>query len=150
MGWGLFPNKNLRIERVLGKRPINYQLSHMKSFFPQTVWILKWESLLFECNLNMCVYIYVNYKLALAMGACHLPLKGLSHELLRLLTLNTLWKESGWRTEIRHPVLGGKTGRTGLQIVSYFQEPILWAQILYFPVSRKALKSFMVTAVSRD
>ena len=45
---------------------------------------------MFECNLNMCVYIYVNYKLALAMGACHLPLKGLSHELLWLLTLNTL------------------------------------------------------------
>ena len=30
----------------------------------------------------------VNYKLALAMGACHLPLQGLGHVLLQLLIFN--------------------------------------------------------------
>ena len=38
----------------------------------------------------VCVCVSVNHKSALAVGACHLPLKGLSHELLQLLTLNTL------------------------------------------------------------
>ena len=32
---------------------------------------------------------YVNYKLALTMGACHLPLQGLNHVLLQLLTFST-------------------------------------------------------------
>ena len=31
----------------------------------------------------------VNHKLALAMGACHLPLQGLNHVPLKLLTSNT-------------------------------------------------------------
>ena len=30
---------------------------------------------------------------------------------------------------------GGETGRTGLQIIRYFQELILWAQFLYLPIS---------------
>ena len=30
----------------------------------------------------------VNYTLALAMGACHLPLQGLNHVLLQLLVFN--------------------------------------------------------------
>ena len=38
----------------------------------------------------------------------------------------------------------------GLQTVSYFQEPVLCAQFLYLPISRNAIKSFMVTAASRD
>jgi len=44
----------------------------------------------------------------------------------------------------------GKTGRAGLLAVSYFQNPILWAQFLYLPISRKALKSFMRTTVPHD
>ena len=40
----------------------------------------------------------------------------------------------------------GKTGRTGLQILKYFQEMILWAQFLQLLLSRKVLKSFMVTS----
>ena len=32
-----------------------------------------------------------------------------------------------------------------LQIIRCSQEPIVWAQSLYLPISRKALKSFMVT-----
>ena len=37
-----------------------------------------------------------------------------------------------------------KTGRTGLQIIRYFQGTILWAQFLYLLIHRKVLKSFMV------
>ena len=44
----------------------------------------------------------------------------------------------------------GKTGRAGLLAVSYFQNPILWAQFLYLPISRKALKSFLRTTVPHD
>ena len=57
----------------------------------------------------------------------------------------------------------GKTGRTGLQIVKYFQELILGAQYPLYPlyiyiyiyplhplVSRKALKSFMVMTAPCD
>ena len=44
------------------------------------------------CQFSNCVFFlniaFVNYKLALAMGACHLPLQGLNHVLL-LLIFNT-------------------------------------------------------------
>ena len=68
----------------------------------------------------------VNYKLAFSIGTCHLPLQGLNHVLLQLLTFNTPLKEFRVesRTEADTEALG-KTGRTGLQIVRYFQEPIL-------------------------
>ena len=46
---------------------------------------------------------------------------------------------------MRHSVLRGETGRATLQIIRCSQEPILWAQFLYLPISRKTLKSFMVT-----
>ena len=48
------------------------------------------------------------------------------------------------------PCAQGKTGRASLQAVRYFQKPILWAQFLYLPISRKALKSFMRTTVPHD
>ena len=56
--------------------------------------------------------------------ACHLPLQGLN-VLLQLLIFNTSRKE--FRVKSRNEVLcaQGKTGRTGLQIVWYFQELIL-------------------------
>ena len=59
-------------------------------------------------------------------------------------------RSSGWKAEMRHSVLGGKTGRTSLQIVRYFQEPILWAQFWYLLICIKALKSFMVMTVPHD
>lgn len=80
----------------------------------------------------------------LESGTCHLPLQRLNLELPQLLTLSTPWKEL--RVEIRSKTLCalGKTGRTGLQIVGYFQGKILWAQFLHLLISRKALKSFLV------
>ena len=55
---------------------------------------------------------------------------------------------------MRHSALWEKTGRTGLQILTYFQEKLLWAQCLYHIVSRKALKSFtmmmMLLVTSRN
>ena len=81
----------------------------------------------------------ISYKLAPATGPCHLHLYGLIHVLLQLLIFNTPERSSGWRAEMRNSVLEGKTGRTGLQIVRYSQEPILWAQFLYLLISRKAL-----------
>ena len=59
------------------------------------------------------------------------------------------WRNSGWRVGMRHSMLQ-ETGSTGVQIVRYSQELILWAQFLYLLISRKALKSFMVTIVTRD
>ena len=52
----------------------------------------------------------------LQVGTCHLPLEGLNHVLLQLLTFHSPWKE--FRVEKRKEVLcaQGKTGRTGLQI----------------------------------
>ena len=103
---------------------------------------------------SYCCYDYdddgVDYKLAIAIGTYHLPLQGLNHELLQLLSFNTPWKQ--FRVESRDEALCalGKTGRTGLQIVRYFQELILWAQFFYLPISRKALKSFMVTTAPHD
>ena len=63
-----------------------------------------------------------------------------------LLTLNTPWKSSEWRSGVRHPVLWEKwQNRSSAR---YFQ--ILWVQFLYLLVSRKALKSFMVTSAPCD
>ena len=58
----------------------------------------------------------INHKLALTVGTCHLPLRGLNQVLLQLLTFNTLWKE--FRVERRNEALcaWGKTIRAGLQI----------------------------------
>ena len=53
----------------------------------------------------------------------HTPLRGLNHVLLQLLTFNTPWTEL--RVESGNEALcaqGAKTGRTGLQILGYFQE----------------------------
>ena len=86
----------------------------------------------------------------LPTGPCHLPLQGLNCELLQLLTFNNTQKE--FRLRIKNEALCalGKTGRIGLQMVRYFQELILWAQILYLFISRKVLKSFRVTSAPSD
>ena len=59
-------------------------------------------------------------------------------------------RSSGWRKEALCAGGEGETGRSGLQIVKYFQEPILYTQFLYLLICRKALKSFMETIVSCD
>ena len=105
-----------------------------------------WEN----CIWLHTILIGVNYKLALAMGTCHLPLQGSDCVLLRLLTFNNLWKEFKVGSRKQALCAQGKTGRTSLQIVRYFQEPILWAQLLYLLKSRKALKSFIVTSAPHD
>ena len=57
-----------------------------------------------------------------------------------------------FREESRNEVLcsQGKTSSTGPQIVRWSQELILWAQFLYLLISRKALKSSMLTNVPCD
>ena len=101
-------------------------------------------------GLNALELSLINYKLALAIGTCQLLLQGLKHELLWPLTFNTPWKEFG--VERRNEALCalGKTGRTGLQIFTYFRETILWAPFMYLLTSRKALKSFMVISAPSD
>ena len=58
-----------------------------------------------------------------------LALWGLSHQPQQALTFNTPWKE--FRTEIRSEALCalGKASSTGLHIVRYFQEKMLWTQL---------------------
>ena len=48
------------------------------------------------------------------------------------------------------PLGSGKIDRTGLQIVKYFQDLILWEQFSDLLISRKAPKSFMVTTAPCD
>ena len=62
-------------------------------------------------------------------------------------------RSPGWREGVRHSVPGGVGERTvpiGLRIAWYFQKLILWAQFLYLPISRRALKSFMAMTVPHD
>ena len=103
-----------------------------------------------ELPFRVNFHIHLDGWCQLQIGTCHLPLQGLNHALRQLLTFTTPWKEL--RVESRNEALCalGKTGRTGLQIVRYFQEPILWAQFLNLLISRKALKSFMVTSAPWD
>ena len=79
----------------------------------------------------------VDYKLAFATGTCHIPLQGLKQVLLQLLIFNTSWKEFKVKSRMSHSV--EENLRTGLQIVRYLQELILWVQLLYLFIS------FMVT-----
>ena len=66
----------------------------------------------------------VNCKLALAMGACHLPLQELNQAPLQLLTFNPRERSSGRRAEMVEgsALCPRKTGGTGLQLVRYSQE----------------------------
>ena len=68
--------------------------------------------------------------------------------LLQLLTFNTPWRSEG-REKKWGTLCFRKTARTGLQIVRYTQELILWAQFLYLLISRKVLK-FLQQIVSHD
>ena len=70
----------------------------------------------------------------------HLPLSGLSHNILQSLISNTFWKE--FRMENKNEALGtlAKIDRTGLPIFRYFQE-IWWARSLHLLILSKAWKS---------
>ena len=92
----------------------------------------------------------VNYNLTLSIGICHLLLKWLNHVLRQLLNLNTQWKQFKVEELMRHSVIRETLAKTGFQIARYFQEPILWAQFLYLLMSRKLIKSFMMTTVPCD
>ena len=74
----------------------------------------------------------------LETGTCHLPPRGWDPEPLQLPTLHPPERSSGWE-QVWGALCSGKTGRTGLQTVRYFQESILWAQFLHLLVSGKAL-----------
>ena len=80
-----------------------------------------------KSKVNIKLALSVNWKLAFAIGTCHLPLQGLNHMLLQLLIFNKPWKE--FRMEGRNEALCplGKIGRTGLQIdifMNWFYESI--------------------------
>ena len=94
------------------KEPQFYKLAWEESL--ETPWkrnILNW-------------FLSINYKLALAMGACHLPLQGLNQVLLQLLTFDTPWKES--RVDSRNEALctgrWGVGGKLAEQAFRQFQE----------------------------
>ena len=73
------------------------------------------------------VHQLVNCKLALAVGACHLPLQGLNQALLELRTFNRRERSSGWRPEMVEgsTLCPRKTVGTGLQMVRCSQELFL-------------------------
>ena len=87
----------------------------------------------------------VNYKLALSMGACHLPLQRMKSCAAVAADFQHPLKEL--RVENRNALCTqGKIGRTDLQIDTLraeFTSPILL-------ISRKTLKSFMVMTVPYD
>lgn len=61
-----------------------------------------------KCLKGWCVQDWqdvLNYKLALATGACHPVLRGLNPMLLQLLTSSTPSRSSGWGTDVRLSVL---------------------------------------------
>ena len=81
----------------------------------------------------------------LEFGTCHLPLHGLNHEPLQLLTCSTCWAE-----------LRVEPWREALCALGKLEEPssnselflgdVLWAHFLHLP-SRETLKSFMVSTL---
>ena len=72
----------------------------------------------------------------------HLHLQGLNHELLQMLTFNTTERIQGGEQKWG-PLCSWKNWQNK-SLDRYFQEVILWAQLLHFLISRKAVKSFMV------
>ena len=63
---------------------------------------------------------------------------------------HTLKGVQGWRSAMRHPVPWRQMGRRSLQIVRYFQEKVLWGQFLSLLISRRAIKSLMMTYAPCD
>lgn len=111
--------------------------------------------LYFEANRYIAVFYICKYH-QLEAGTCHLLLPALNQEPLHLLTLNAPERSARhgdqnrgtlcW-DQNRGTLCSGSTGRTGLQIIRYFQEEILWVQFSHLLVSRKALKPCVVTNV---
>ena len=93
---------------------------------------------------NMLVILYRE----LEVDTGHLLLQRLNPVPLQLLTLYTCKRAQGGDQEWGAPC-SGKTGRTGLQRVGYFQE-MLWTKNFHLLTSIKALKSFMMISASHD
>ena len=90
--------------------------------------------------LGVCILVAGITYMALAICTWHLPLQGFKSCTAAAADLqHPPERNSGWS---RYEALCtlGKSGRTDLQIVRYFQEPILWAQFSYLLISRKARK----------
>ena len=68
---------------------------------------------------------HVNYKLALVMSTCHLPLQGLNHVLLQLLTFNTPGRSPQWKWGVlcSREKLAGQVFRQLDIFRSWFYEP---------------------------
>ena len=94
-----------------------------------------------------------NWQCQLQIGTCHWHLPSISVK-------NTSFADS--TVDFPHLFKGvqgvvqkwgtlcsGKTCRTDLQIVKCFQEPMLWAQVLYLLISGKVLKLFILLMTSR-
>ena len=87
----------------------------------------------------------------LQIGTCHLPLQGLNHVTLKLLTSNTT---EGAQGGIKNEELcaWGVGGKLAGQVSDIFRSKFYESNscILHLPIPRKTLKSFMVMTVSRD
>ena len=72
-----------------------------------------------------------------------------SHQLLQTVTFNTSGRSSGWRSEMRHSVLWGKTRRTDLQIY-IFRRRFYESNFLHLLISRKPLNSLLAATFSQN
>ena len=83
------------------------------------------------------------------LATCHINSKRIKSCAAATADLQHSLRIEGWKKKWG-TLCSRKTARTGLQIVRYTQELILWAQVLYLLISRKVLKFFMVQIVSHD
>ena len=86
----------------------------------------------------------------LQTATCHLPLREIKFWAAAAADLQYPLKRVQGGEQERSTLCSGKTGRTGLQKVRYFQKPNLWAHFSHLFLSRKALKSSMVTSAPHD
>ena len=95
------------------------------------------------------IWPYLSWSCQLQIGTCHLPPQGLDHVLMQWLVCNNTWKK--FRVESRNDGLcaQGKTGRTGLHTVRYFQEATVWAQFLYLFISVLSCSVILLFATPR-
>ena len=118
-----------------------------QSLFPSTPARTSFEQIVQTWNLASCP---VKYKLARAIGTCHLP-TGIKSRALAVADFQHPWKGISGGKQKWGRLCAGKTGRASLQKVSCCQEPILRTQMFfYLLIARKAWKPFMVTTASCD
>ena len=109
----------LRVQLLVGSLAHYEQCSHLGTALPMRGAYLQYCSralgfILHPLAQRVSGWLPDSYRLALAMGACHLTLQRLNHELLQLLTFNIPWKE--FRMEKKNEALYALGGivRTGL------------------------------------